>query len=138
MNIIDLAREFGKAIQGTEEYKKLDVARAANDSDPALQEMVAQFNTLGAAMEQEADKESPDEKLVDQLNASLTELYAKIMDNERMEAFNEAKEVIDEQMNAAFDIISAAINGEDPATYQPEEHDHDSCGGECGGCHGCS
>ncbi|MCL2486311.1 MAG: YlbF family regulator [Oscillospiraceae bacterium] len=135
MKIIELAREFAAKIQQTEEYAALEAAREANDGDSVLQDMIARFNVLGAAMEREADKESPDEALMDRLNVELTALYEEVMSNKNMANFSETKSLIDEEMNMAMEIVSAAINGEDPAVYEP--HDHGECGCGCGGCHGC-
>ena len=133
MTIIELAREFGAKIQQTEEYAALDAAREANDKDEALQDMIAEFNTMGLAAEQEADKESPDDAVLDKLNVQLTSLYKNIMSNKNMSNFNGAKGIVDHEMEVSMEIISSAINGEDPATYEPQPHSH-GCGGECGGC----
>ncbi len=38
MDVIEMARELGKAIQQDERYKRIDAAKKANDEDSQLQE----------------------------------------------------------------------------------------------------
>ena len=136
MTIVALAREFAAKIQETEEYRTLVSVREESDKDETLQSMVQQFNALGAAMEREAESADPDQEAIDKLNAQLMQMYGVIMENQHMAAFNKSKTDIDRQMNISMDIISAAINGENPATYEPQAHEHGCGGGDCGGCGG--
>ena len=44
MDVIEMARELGKAIQQDERYKRIDAAKKANDEDSQLQELIVKFN----------------------------------------------------------------------------------------------
>lgn len=134
MTIIEMAREMGKVIQESEEYKALMNARAASDNDENLQSQIQQFNLVRMNLEMESSKEDASQEKVSNLNEELMSIYTQVMDNEHMVAFNEAKEVIDTLMNKATSILAAAVNGEDPMTFDPEAH---SCGGSCSTCGGC-
>ncbi|MBP3414953.1 MAG: YlbF family regulator [Clostridia bacterium] len=136
MDVIELARKLGQAVQEDPDYAKLEEAKKANDADEQLQEMIEKFNLLGMTMEVEAAKEDADESKVDELNAQMMELYSKILDNKTMQAFNEAKDAVDKKMNDIVAILAAAVNGEDPMTFDPNAH-HEGCSGDCSGCHGC-
>lgn len=134
MTIIEMAREFGKVIQESEEYKNLVVAREASDKDEALQAQIQQFNLVRMNLEMESSKEDADQEKIGSLNEELMSLYTQIMESENMAAFNEAKDAIDTIMNEATSILAAAVNGEDPMTFDPHAH---SCGGSCSTCGGC-
>ena len=91
MTIIEMAREMGKLIQESDEYKALMEARTASDNDEELQKQIGEFN------------------------------------------LNKAKDVVDHLMNHVTAILTAAVNGEDPATYDPDA----ACTGDCCSCGGC-
>ena len=58
------------------------------------------------------------------------------MANENMKAFEAAKSEIDKLMNYINGIFALCLQGQDPATCDPEAEHHD-CGGECSSCSGC-
>lgn len=135
MDIIKLARELGAAIQQDEDYIAMESARKANDEDEELQAMIEKFSVLSAAAEYEQEKDNPNEEIMESYGQQLQELYNNIMQNVNMARFERAKDAMDEKMNYLISILAAAVNGEDPMTFEPEEEHH--CGGDCGGCSGC-
>ena len=66
------------------------------------------------------------------LNVEIREVYAKVMANESMAAYNEAKTEMDKLTNAVGAILNMAAQGLDPDDY--DEH---SCSGNCSSCGGC-
>ena len=69
---------------------------------------------------------------IDELNSQLQELYAKIMKNENMAHYNQAKQAMDQLVNRINSILVLCINGEDPQKCEPSE-----CSGSCQSCAGC-
>ncbi len=134
MTIIEMAREMGKLIQESDEYKALMEARTASDNDEELQKQIGEFNLVRMKMEIESSKPEPDQDKIGELNEQLMSIYTAVMESENMAAFNKAKDVVDHMMNHVTAILTAAVNGEDPATYDPEAA---SCGGDCCTCGGC-
>ena len=134
MTIIEMAREMGKLIQESDEYKALMEARTASDNDEELQKQIGEFNMVRMKMEIESSKPEPDQDKIGELNEQLMSIYTAVMESENMAAFNKAKDVVDHMMNHVTAILTAAVNGEDPATYDPEAA---SCGGDCCTCGGC-
>ena len=63
----------------------------------------------------------------------MSKVYARIMTNERMIAYNDAKDDFDIIMKRISAIIQKSSDGEDPDTadYIPE------CSGNCAACGGC-
>lgn len=133
MDIIKMAREIGKGIQQEEAYLKLQVAQQNSDNDSELQSLIGEFNLKRIAINNEAQKSDRDDDKLQQLNTEMREVYSKIMQNENMLAYNEAKEELDSVLQRVLAIISQSANGEDPETtdYSP------SCTGSCSSCGGC-
>lgn len=121
MTTIELARQLGHAIQTEESYKKIDLCSAAIDSDEELTGLIAKFTNLRESFEGKDEAES--EKIAKELQ----ELYDTIMQNEKMVAFEEAKEDFNALMDRIMAIITKSANGEDPDTAEPDEHCHGDC-----------
>lgn len=133
MDIIALARQLGHAIQEQPAFVKLQTAKAANDADTELQAQIGEFNLKRMQLNEEATKENADSDKVAALNKELMEIYNKVMVNENMLAYNEAKTEVDGYMNHINAIIVGSVNGENP-----DEIEMSSCGeGGCSSCSGC-
>ena len=91
MDIIALAREIGHQIQADARYTALRTAQADSDADGDLQELIGEFNLKRLAINNEASADAPDADKQARLNRELREVYAKIMSNEHMKAYEQAK-----------------------------------------------
>ncbi len=134
MDMIAMARELGKTIQQDERYLALQIARQNSDNDEALQDMIGEFNLKRMAINNEAGKENRDESKLQELNAELRHVYAEIMKNPNMTAYNQAKDAFDAVLKRVNAIIALSAEGEDPETADLTE---DACGGSCSSCAGC-
>lgn len=135
MDIIELARTLGKAIQEDERYISTQVALQQSDADEELQAMIGDFNLKRMAINNEAQKEDRSEELLRQYNEELREIYGNIMQNPHMNAYNTAKNELDALIQRITTIITMSADGQDP-----DSCDCDSCGctgscATCGGCH---
>lgn len=132
--ILEMAKELAYALQQDERYIRTQMAQAAADEDEELQGLIGEFNLKRIAINNETCKEDgeKDGEKLKQLDAELRDVYARIMQNEHMDAYNAAKTELDKVTNAISGMIAMAIQGEDPADYQ--EH---NCSGSCSGCSGC-
>ena len=61
-------------------------------------------------------------------------MYQRIMENEHMLRYNEAKNDFDALLQRITGIIGLCADGEDPNTA---DYDPASCGGDCSSCGGC-
>lgn len=134
MDVIQCARELGKAIQQDERYIKLVNQGQANDEDQSLQDMIGQFNLLRVDLNNEMNKTEKDQAKINQCNDKLKELYGKLMANPNMSAYNETKTELDGLVDFVLQIIRGSINGENPETI--EQH-QEGCSGSCSSCSGC-
>lgn len=135
MALIDLARQMGKEIQASEEYKNLYAAKEANDNDQALQDQIGKFNLKRIQLNTEMAEEKKDNSKIAALNEELKTVYAEIMQNENMVTFTNAKNAMDAMMNEVTTILMMCVNGEDPETCNPHQS---GCSGSCSGCSGCN
>lgn len=136
MTVIELTRQLGAAIQADERYLAFDAAKKANDEDKELNELIGQINLIQLSYQNEAAKgEEADQSKLEGFGTEFEKLYREVMLNANMAKFEQAKTAIDDMMNEIMSILALCIDGQDPATCEPE-HNHE-CGGECSSCGGC-
>jgi len=135
MDVIEITRSLGAALQQDERFIKMRVAEEASDNDKDLQDLIGEFNLKRMALNNEAEKAEKDDEKLNALNLELREVYAKVMENPSMKAYNEAKQGVDEVLQRVNAIISKSVAGEDPQTadYVPS-----TCADGCASCSGCS
>ncbi len=135
MSTIDAARQLGVEIQKDERYKKYLSAKLKNDNDADLQAAIGEFNIARMALDREVQKgENKDEKVIAEINEQLRAAYTKVMSNQSMAEYNNAKVYVDELVAEIETIISASIAGEDPLTCEVHSNCTHDCS-TCGGCH---
>ena len=114
MDCIDLFKRAAMALQTDSRYLAMDQARKMNDKDEELQNLIGEFNLAR--------------------NQKVNDLYGKIMADDGMVAYNEAKRDCEALVNYIDAIINTAMNGGDPMTVQEPSA---SCTGSCSTCGGC-
>lgn len=135
MNVIETARELGKVLQADERYKVYLLAKEKNDSDEDLQQTIGEFNLKRAALSQAMAEQDKDQEKIKSINDEIMHLYAKIMQNQNMIEYQQAKEAVDKILAQINAILTYSANGEDPATC-PDTVEH-NCSGSCSSCSGC-
>lgn len=134
MDIIELTRELGKALQDDQRYVNMRLAQQQSDADETLQQLIGEFNLKRMAINNEAQKEDRSEETLKRLNGELRDVYAKIMQNEHMISYTNAKNEFDALLQRVTGIIGLCADGENPETC---DYDAASCGGDCASCGGC-
>ncbi len=134
MDIIEMTRELGKMLQKEEVYLTYRIAKQAADEDKELQKLINEFGLKREEISEEASKDENDKnpERLQELNREMRKIYAKIMTNERMIHYNDAKDNFDALMQRINAIIQQSSEGEDPETA-----DYISCSGSCATCGGC-
>ena len=134
MDVTQMARELGKAIQSDERFIRYAKAKLANDNDADLQNAIGNFNIKRMELEKAASEEEKNEEAVKTLNEELRKIYGEIMSSAPMVEYNTAKALLDQMMNEVNIVISKSLDGEDPETLSVESGCTGSCS-TCGGCH---
>lgn len=133
MDIIEMTRKLGVEIQQQEVFKNYIKAKAANDNDVELQDMIGQFNVIRMQLDQALSSEEKSEEKVKELNLQLKDIYTAIMGRDTMMNYNIAKGELDVLINQINAIITLTIDGEDPLTCDITS----GCSGSCSTCSGC-
>ena len=133
MDIIEMTRELGKALQQEETYIKLHEAEKQADADVELQKLIENFNVKRIALNTESQKVEKDNEKIKKLTSEMQSAYSDIMSNENMINYNTAKQSFDQVGTRIMTILQNCSQGEDPDTtdYTP------SCTGSCSTCGGC-
>ncbi len=134
MTTLEMFIEAAKALQNDPAYLKLDNIRQENEKDQDLVNKVDTFNTTREQLTTAMSTENPDKSEIVKLNNTVRTLYTEIMEHEGMVKHNEAQEELDELIKHIQAVLTAAINGQDPATAEPPQ----DCAGSCSGCSGCA
>lgn len=133
MDVIELTRELGKAIQQDDRYIAYNLAKQVNDNDSELQADIERFSHLRDDLNKAMCEENKDGDKLQKIDEELKAVYQKIMSNKNMLVFNAAQQALEGLINNVNQIISLCANGEDPDTCQPST----GCTGSCSTCGGC-
>ena len=132
MDVIEKARELGKALQQCEEYKAMNEAKIRNDKNIELQEKISNFNLKKIALNHEVTREERDSTKISKLDREMREAYQIVMDDPDMMAYSEAKKKLDVVMKKIEFLLGKALNGEDVETSEVPENF--GCSGNCSDC----
>lgn len=133
MDIIELTRQLGAAIQQEEAYKAFHAAKEANEKDDELNALIDKIQLIHMSYQHEAAKDDANEEKLAAYDKEFSEVYKEVMSNPRMQAFEQAKQGLDSLMKTITGILTLSAQGEDPATCE-----YQSCGGDCSSCGGCA
>ena len=134
MDIIEITRQLGAAIQQDERYLAFHEARRANEADNDLNDLINKIQLIHMSYQHEAAKDNADEEKLEAYDKEFSEVYKTVMDNENMIRYEAARKAVDDMMNNITQLLSLCVQGQDPMTCEPEEH---NCSGDCGSCGGC-
>lgn len=135
MDIIEITRQLGAAIQQDERYLAFHEAKRTNEADTDLNDLINKIQLIHMSYQHEAAKDDANEEKLAAYDKEFSEVYQAVMANENMQKYEAARHAVDDMMNEITAILSLCVQGEDPETCQPQEEHH--CSGECGSCGGC-
>ena len=133
--ILEMAIDLACQLQADARCEAVRAASQAADEDEALQQLIGEFNLKRMAINAEEAKDDAerDAEKLRELNTELRSVYASIMANDRMMAYNNAKTELDAIVNRIHMAINLAIQGQDPNLAAQES----GCSGDCSSCGGC-
>lgn len=134
MDVITTARSLGRAIQSDERYLNLLDAQTRNDRNRELQDMIRQFSEKRNALNVLLQAEDKDREEIARLDSEVKSIYADIFASEDMVNFTRARNEFQDMLTFVNQIITGSAQGQNPDAIEYQE----SCGGDCGGCAGCS
>lgn len=132
MDVIQMTRELGKAIQNDDRYIAYNLAKQVNDNDEQLQIDIERFTELKKQLDLAMIE--GDSVKTDTVDGELKKVYRRIMDNKNMIAFSTAQNELENLISNINQIISMCANGADPDTCEIST----GCSGSCATCGGCA
>ncbi len=136
MEVIELTRQLGKAIQNDPRYIRYHKAKAENDENEQLQDDISEFHSIKMLINMEQGRPEQDKEKIKKLNDELTALFERVTNNPAMREFEEARQDMDELLASVNHIITASANGHDPMTIDASAPQGCTPNG-CAGCSGC-
>ena len=133
MDIIEMARDLGRALQADEKYQRYVNATLENDKDQVLQDLIGKFNTLRVDINREISKSEKDQEKIARLDSEFKTTYRLIMERPGMMEYNAAKSDLNGLVQFINQIIAGSANGQDPDNIQQST----GCTGSCSSCSGC-
>ena len=134
-DLMEMAKELGKALQQDERYLAFRKASEDNDADEALQNLIGEFNLKRLDLGNEEDKAEHDEARVKKLGEEVRELYSKIMAHDSMRKYQAARAEFEQLLDGINRVIAYSAAGQDPDSFDPTASA--GCSGDCSGCAGC-
>ena len=134
MDLIQMARELGAALQQDARYLEFMQAHDDNEKDMELQALIGKIQLVHMSYNREASKDDKDEDKLKEYDRQFNTLYNEVMCNPHMRRFEKARDEADKLMKEITGILTLCMRGEDPMTCDPNAG---SCGGDCGSCGGC-
>jgi len=133
-NIEQLARGLGAALQLCPQYVRCLAAKEQNEADESLQGLMRELELVRMQYKHEATKgDAADEAQMEAYERQFRALHGEILKSANMQEYQEAAGELDRLVKRVVGILQGCAQGEDPASYEPQ----DACGGGCGGCKGC-
>ncbi len=133
--LVEMAIDLACQLQGDDRYLAVRTAQEEADKDEALQQLIGDFNLKRMAINQEESREDGqrDAEKLRTLNTELRDIYARVMANPHMMAYQTAKEALDALVGKINAAIALAVQGQDPNLAAQDG----SCNGDCSSCGGC-
>jgi len=130
MDIIEMTRELGKALQQDDRYIAYNLAKQVNDEDTELQADIKKFEELRIEITTEMTKSDKDGDKLQQLDAQVKEVYEKVMANKNMQVFMAAQTALEALVNKIESALQAAvINGDGSSKAEGIAHTHSTADG---------
>ena len=118
---------FLAALKECDAMVRYQNARELYATDGRLMALIDQYNVQGRLLRDEGAREERNDELIAQISMKLKDLYDEIMENEAMQAMQQAEQeltaIINDVNNGMQSIINPGMEG--------------GCSGNCSGCSGC-
>ena len=132
MDVIQLARQLGKAIQEDERFLGFQLAQQQVEADAPLQGILGEYAAQREALVREAKTSGMDSDKARDMNTKLGQLYADILQNENMKRFMSAQEELNKLAGHISQIVEGSAGGQAPDTIEYQQKRAGCGGGGCG------
>lgn len=127
MEILEMARELGQAIANSELMANAKKAEDIQNNDETAQKLIGEYNLKRMQLGQRVQKENPTKEEMEAIRQELADEFDKLMQNESIKNFIEARKSLDAVLEQVNNIISFYVNGKTEG----------GCTSDCSTCGGC-
>lgn len=128
--IMEKATELGMALSNSWEFKRVQAAKSAMDSDEHVTTLMKQYTEKQAYMVSILEEAEPDGMNISALSKELEDIQSELAENPVFIEMMESQQQFAMVMNQVNKIIGAYIG-------LKSQEDEGGCGGNCQGCSGC-
>lgn len=129
MDILEMAKELGKAIENSKEFENLRNAEQIQANDEKAQALIGEYNLKRMNIMKKAQAENLTQEDFDKIQTEMADEFDKLMQYDVIKNFIDAKEAFDSMYVQVQNIIDFYANGEKQAG---------GCSGNCSSCGGCN
>ena len=129
MSVIELAKQLGEALSGSEEFLRYKVAEEAYHADAEALKLTEEYGKKSEELAKELTREGimPSEMI--KIRQQMTAEYGKLCNNEVIKEFVTSKQEAEQLLSQVNGIIHFYVTG--------EEEQEGGCSGNCSSCGGC-
>ncbi len=129
--IIEKAKELGIALSESEEFRAMNEAQCAMETDKDLMGKINEFNHKQSRIMELLGADEGDQAQINALSAQLEALRTELVENEAFVKMLETQSTFQALMQRVNRAIGMCIGAD------VEENEETGCGGQCSGCSGC-
>ncbi len=126
--IIEKARELGKMLSESDEFKALKGAEDMQLSDPEAQQLMMEYSVTREQLTKRAAAENVTKEEMENIQKEAQSAFEKLLTNANIKRYLDANQ----SFKTLIDQVNAII-----AFYVKGEEQSGSCSGNCSSCGGC-
>ncbi len=127
MDILEMARELGKAIADSELMANVKKTEEIQNNDEVAQKLIGEYNLKRIQLGQRVQKENPTKEELEGIRKELADEFDKLMQHESIKNFIDARKQLDAVMDQVNNIITFYVTGKT----------NNGCSSDCSSCGGC-
>lgn len=127
MDILDMAKQIGIALEQSEEFKALNEAEKTQNNDEKAQQLIGEYNLVRLQLMQKVQGKELTNEEFEQVQNQMKAEFDKLTEYEVIKNYIDAKDRFDTLYNKVKNIIDFYANGEKSG----------ACSGSCETCGGC-
>lgn len=128
-NVIELAKQLGEALSGSDEFLRYKAADDAYHADDQALRLTEEYGKKTEELTKELSKEGITPTEMIKIRQKMTAEYASLCLNPVIKEFVESKNAAEQLLSEVNSIIHFYVTG--------EEEQHGGCSGNCSSCGGC-
>lgn len=128
MDILEMAKELGKAIADSDLMAAVKKAEDVQNNDEKAQQLIGEYNLKRMQLAQRVQKEDVTQEELEVVQKELSDEFDKLMQYSVISDFITARKELDAVLEQVNNVISFYVTGKTP---------DGGCSGSCSSCSGC-